>query len=195
MKCSETDEVLVLKANSGDSVAMKELVQRYSSAAQSKAARYTNLSATLDIDDLLQEALLGFISAVYTYKAGRQASFATYANVCMDNRLCNVAAAAKKKRNIPQSALVSLDDVAETQDGSLDVESAVIADEQSQSILSLFGTNLSDFEQSVFKLYLGGMGYADIAAKLNQPPKAVDNAIQRAKKKLRTALSEAGLNQ
>ena len=90
---------------------------------------------------------------------------------------------------------MSLDDVAETQDGSLDVESAVIADEQSQSILSLFGTNLSDFEQSVFKLYLGGMGYADIAAKLNQPPKAVDNAIQRAKKKLRTALSEAGLNQ
>ena len=49
---------------------------------------------------------------------------------------------------------------------------------------------LSDFEQQVFNEYLNGESYVKIAAKLNTHSKAVDNAIQRIKKKVEKHISE-----
>ena len=49
---------------------------------------------------------------------------------------------------------------------------------------------LSDFEQKVFNEYLNGESYVDIATKLNSHVKAVDNAIQRIKKKVEKHIAE-----
>ena len=47
---------------------------------------------------------------------------------------------------------------------------------------------LTDFEKSVFTLYVGNMSYADIARTLSKPKKSIDNAIHRIKAKLRKLL-------
>ena len=51
------------------------------------------------------------------------------------------------------------------------------------------GELLSSFEQKVWDLYLKGVSYTEIAKLTNKTPKAVDNAITRAKRKLEPMLS------
>ena len=43
---------------------------------------------------------------------------------------------------------------------------------------------LSSFEQKVVNLYIDGLNYQQIAQRLDRTPKAIDNALQRIKKKL-----------
>ena len=47
---------------------------------------------------------------------------------------------------------------------------------------------LTDFEKSVFALYIGDMSYTDMANILDKPKKSIDNAIHRIKAKLRKLL-------
>ena len=51
------------------------------------------------------------------------------------------------------------------------------------------GELLSSFEQKVWDLYLKGVSYTEIAKLTNKTPKAMDNAITRAKRKVEPMLS------
>ena len=49
--------------------------------------------------------------------------------------------------------------------------------------------DLSEFEKNVLFCYLDGKSYNQISATLGSSQKAVDNALQRVRKKLKTALN------
>ena len=186
-----TDESIVQKAQCGDIEAMDKLIKKYTSTAYKKAARLYESVQLHDVDDLAQEAMIGFLSAVYSFEQGKGASFMTYANVCMNNRLCSVACSMNAKRYVPQSAIISLEsseNILDTAQG--DPQELAISQYQADRISEIIKTQLSDFEYKVVRLFLSGSNYTDIAKQLSTDRKAVDNAMQRIRRKLKMKISQ-----
>lgn len=180
------DSQLAELVGNGDSNAFVELTARYLSLIRAKATRFRN--AMLETDDLCQEGLMGLLNAARTYDSSGGASFKTYAGVCISNRMimaCRVAASGK---NSPLHNFVSLSD----QDADMDVsdrnsdpETMLIDSENLRQLRQHMENALTQLEQRVLMLYLSGCSYSQIAAELGITSKAADNALQRARLKLK----------
>ena len=59
-----------------------------------------------------------------------------------------------------------------------------------EAVESRIDKNLSTFEKKVLDFYVQGESYVDIATKLDAQVKAVDNAIQRIRKKAIKCISD-----
>lgn len=178
------DNELIFKAKSGDDKALGELVERYMLFAREKAKGYS--SSNLEFDDIVQEGMIGFLSAFHSYDPDNAATFKTFAGVCMDHRIINAINSSAGKKRIPKSAIVSIDDTeVECEDTVSDPEKMFFLKSQTAEILSKIDSELSDFERRVFHLFFSGHSYEEIAEKTDSTLKSVDNAMQRVRKKLR----------
>ena len=74
----------------------------------------------------------------------------------------------------------------EQAEGGAGLEEELIIAEQLEELRSRIRTVLSGFEQRVLTLYLSGHSYLEISQLLRTTPKAVDNALQRVRRKLRS---------
>ena len=179
-----SDSELIFKAKSGDDKSLGELVEKYMSFAREKALGYSN--SGLEFDDIVQEGMIGFLSAFHSYDPDNAASFKTYAGVCMDHRIISAINSSAGKKRIPKSALVSLDDTeAECNDTASDPEKMFFLKSQTAEILSKIDSELSDFEKRVFHIFFSGHSYEETARITGSSLKSVDNAMQRVRKKLR----------
>ena len=170
-----TDNQLVSFIQKGNSDAFVELTARYLSFIRAKAHPFR--SSVLEADDLCQEGLLGLFSAARSYNPNKDASFKTYAGICIQNRMVATYRACARKKNIPLGQLVSLNDEEASQ---LNIHGTSQALSNPETLL------MSKLEQQVLFLYLSGQSYSEIAAKLAIPAKSVDNAIQRVRRKLQS---------
>ncbi len=174
-----TDEELVELSQNGDSLALDILARRFLSH---KPKMYS--AGYLDVDDLLQEGMISFLSAVRTYKVEKGVPFSAYATVCMNN---GVVSAARKTKNDFQ---IDRDIDPVTMGGEVKNPLDTIEDgEILSSVLSLCENVLSNVEKSVIYSQISGLSYNEISEKLGLTPKAVDNALQRARKKLKSVFS------
>ncbi len=177
------DEELVRLAGEGVEEALTCLVHRHAPMVQRLAARFRG--PWLDAEDLAQEGLLGLLSAVRTFRPGGGASFATYAAVCVRHRILSAVRHAGSLRQVPPSALESLDseDAAELTNGQAEPENILLEREETARLRERLKSTLTDLEYRVLMLYLNGYSYEGIAAMLNIGTKAVDNALQRVRRK------------
>ena len=183
---SETDEALSALAQAGDQNAVAELIDRYRPFVSGVASRY--FGASMETDDIVQEGLIGLLSAVYGYVPGRNASFRTYCAVCATNAIRTAVKADGGKKHSPLNSSVPLEDVELTGDDS--PEQIVLSDERAVFINRFISEKLSSLERAVLKLHLNGADYKTAADTLGITEKAVDNALQRARGKLSRALRE-----
>ncbi len=172
-----TDEQLVLLAQEGDESALNLLVSRMLPVAFACASGYSNAFACRE--DLAQEGMFGLLSAVRTYSSGRDASFKTYAGVCIKNRIVSAARVSSRSKGDLSFGEEDLPDF------DSNPEDMVIAGETRKSLSDFISQELSDFEKSVIRLYLVGNSYKEISEILSTHPKAVDNALQRIRRKLK----------
>lgn len=135
----------------------------------------------MESDDLMQEGLIGLLDAIRAYDPEKGASFKTFAYVCITNRLSSVAVKADK-----QIETVSIDDDEREVVSERDPQEFVISREYMQNWLKDACKLLSPREEKVFKLYLSGCSYRRMSEMLEISEKAVDNALCRAKSKLRS---------
>ena len=190
-----TDNQLSQLWKQGEKRAFDALVTRYSSLIQTKAAVYQQTG--LDREDLIQEATLGLLSAAESYDSEAGASFQTFVNICMDRRLLTACRSAARQKHIPLNQYVSLNDEMESKHMEnpltsidwMDPETLVISREDMKSIKRHIEKTLSGLEFKVLALYLSGRAYEEIAERLEISPKTVDNALQRARKKLKNSVS------
>lgn len=185
---SLSDVELAELAKHGVSDAFAELTSRYMSVIRAKAA--VRRSTLLELDDLCQEGLLGLLSAAKTYNPDGGASFKTYAEVCIGNRLIMAFRAAASRKNAPLANSVPLSgredvDIAGRGENILNPEDLLLDSESVNNIWEHVKAALSEKEFAVFKLYLSGMSYAEISKKLSTNAKAADNAMQRVRMKLK----------
>lgn len=73
----------------------------------------------------------------------------------------------------------------ETEDTSAQPDSIVVQREEWAELWRNMVSRLSSREYQVCMMFMGGAGYEEIARELGIPIKSVDNAFQRAKRKLR----------
>lgn len=188
-----TDEALCLQAASGDRIAEEALVMRYHRLVRICARPY--FLAGGDSEDLIQEGMVGLLAAIREYDSGKAASFRTFAEVCIKNRLISVIKAAARDKHIPLNNYVSFETPLFSGNGDHyaygaadqlqeDPEAILLGREAFQERMRALEGQLSGFEASILRLYLNGLSYSEIAAEVNKSPKSVDNAVQRIRRKL-----------
>ncbi|MEG0541141.1 MAG: sigma-70 family RNA polymerase sigma factor [Angelakisella sp.] len=181
------DDDLVALARTGNRLAITELVTRYLPLVRHKAAGYR--LPGMESEDIVQEGLLGLMKAVSLYSPKRS-SFATFVSLCISTSMATAARTALSGKSFPLRDYLPLptDDVASVKDNHQgSPEQHLVEREQVAELFRRIDTMLSTFEQQALKLYLSGHSYTDISAMLDTTSKAVDNALQRVRRKLRSA--------
>ena len=141
----------------------------------------------LESDDLRQEAYMALFSAIESFSGDRGAVFSTYAISCINNRLADAVRRSSSGRNRILNESVPFpedDDVNDLFYDESPEETAILREEYLR-IREKMDRVLSARERDALILYSSGYSYSEIAEKTGMTPKAVGNAIQRARKKLR----------
>lgn len=188
-----TDEVLAGLAQAGDREAEDILIRRYVEMIRGKAHLYFIVGA--DSEDVIQEGMIGLFKAIHDYSGNREATFKTFAELCINRQILTAVKTASRRKHQPLNDSVSLSTpVDETGGGTL--EESLGGDMASnpeavfmENTLSLLLTDenstlFSSMERRVLKEYLAGKKYPEIAQSLGKSYKAVDNAMQRIRKKI-----------
>ena len=179
---------LARKAAGGDPAAEEALVSGYTRLVRACARPY--FLAGGDSEDLIQEGMLGLLSAIRAFDPAKGVKFSTYAEFCVRRRIYSAIRSASGNKHTPLNSYISLEsqqlDESSTQSAYFlrDPEDFVIARERAGEVETLLYGALSRFESGVLELYLEGMSYKDMAVRLEKSDKSVDNAVQRIRKKL-----------
>lgn len=179
---TKTDEVLLNEIKNGSNFSWDELIKKYRGSVEAIAVKYIN--SPLEMDDLIQEGMIGLLAAVNSYNADKGAKFATYASRCINNSIQTAIKKQSRLKDIPQSSLVSLEEEILERRVGLSAEDEYLAKESVSTLTNVLYEELSSFENEVLRLYMTGCSYSEIADKLGKNNKAIDNAIQRIRKKL-----------
>ncbi len=195
-----SDEALCLRVADGSREAEEELVRRYYGLVRS-CARPLFLAGG-DSEDLIQEGMLGLIRAIREYDGAKAASFRTFAEVCIRNRLISALRAASRDKHTPLNQSVPLDTpffdgnsyVFGTLRASSDPEELIIDRDRAAEALESTRKQLSKFEAKILGLYLDGLSCHEIAQAVGKSPKSVDNAVQRVRRKAARQLSSGDIS-
>jgi RNA polymerase sporulation-specific sigma factor len=193
------DEDLVLAARAGDEGAMRSILDRYRSFARAKARLY--YVAGGDRDDVVQEGMIGLFKAVRDFDENAGASFRAFADLCITRQVLTAVKAASRNKHAPLNTSLSLSrPVLGDEEGErsladllsappqIDPAEQVMSAERIRNLQRHVDEALSDLEVDVLRLHVDGRSYAEIAATVQRQTKAVDNALQRVKRKLEAHL-------
>lgn len=198
----ETDEALVQQILAGDSEAMDFLMNKYKNLVRSRARTLFLVGA--DKEDLIQEGMIGLYKAIRDYNAEKNVSFQNFADLCINRQMYSAIKGSNTKKNQPLNNYISIDSMEMSEGQENPVEQLLglnfeknknpeqlVLDKEAANVLeyTLVG-HLSELEKQVLHFYMKDMNYSQIATALGKEPKAVDNALQRIKKKLTQVLLE-----
>lgn len=190
---NEIDNKYIQEIKNGNIDALNKIMERYKSYVYLKAKPFFLVGA--EREDIIQEGMIGLFKAIKGYNFEKDVSFKIFADLCIRRQIMTAIKASTRQKHIPLNSYLSLNKTAFDEEDDraviemLDIDSVpdpldtITTKETYQKIGSTMSEVLSDFEQKVFSEYVNGESYADIAKKINSHPKAVDNAVQRIKKK------------
>ena len=199
---SQSDEALCALAAAGIRQAEEVLVTRYNRLVRTCARPF--FLAGGDSEDLIQEGMVGLIHAVREYDSSKEASFRTFAEICIRNRLYSVLRAAARDKHAALNQSVPLDtpffDSNSYTSGTNNLaqrnpEEFMIDREHTAALLSGVRKQLSEFEAKILGYYLDGLSCREIAETVGKPPKSVDNAVQRIRRKVAQHLLSGDLSE
>lgn len=189
---SLSDEQLQKLASGGDRRAEDELAQRYVRLVRVCARPY--FLAGGDSEDLTQEGMLGLLSAIREYDEKAGSPFRAFAEVCIRRRIYSAIKSASRLKHTPLNDGISLEaafgeeHTTERPYPAVDFrrvpEEQVLARESANEFLNTFSRCLSPLEKNILPLFLDGLSYRAIAQSCGKDEKAVDNAVQRIRRKL-----------
>ena len=192
------DEELLLKARSGDNVALEDLINNLRPMVSSICRGYFLTNG--DEEDLVQEGMIGLYKAIQTYDTSSDVKFGTFAYLCVKRQVQQAVRSSLSNKNAPLSNYLSIDSHGAISVGTYDEEDSenefcipsdspspedsLIKKETMTELNNKIRSVLSDYEYRVLTLYLKGYSYKQISLLLDKNTKSVDNAIERIKDKL-----------
>ena len=196
------DETLASKANLGDEKAENEILERYKGLVVKIARSYFILGG--EMEDIVQEGMIGLYKAIKGYDKKKNASFKTFATMCIKHQIQSAIKVANAKKNSPLSNSVSLQSFSENSDDEdflpvslifqISPDEKVINKENYQNLLENIKKMLSDKEFQVLKYYLKGYTHKEISNILETSEKSIDNSLSRIKSKLKKLIENNNLN-
>ena len=181
------DEALCSLAASGDRIAEEALVMRYNRLVRVCARPY--FLAGGDSEDLIQEGMVGLLNAIREYVPGKGSSFRTYAETCIRNRILSAIRAAARDKHTPLNHYVSYE--TPLLDGNTDSYPLSASRQPQQNPEDM----LISREERRERLGTLGLSYVEFASEVDRSPKAVDNAVQRIRRKVAQHLSSGDFSQ
>lgn len=198
------DEELIDFVRKGNDRAQEFIMNKYKTMVKSRARAYFLIGA--DREDIIQEGMIGLYKAVRDYQRDKNASFRSFAELCINRQMITAIKTAGRQKHIPLNSSVSLNrpvfdekeehtymDMLE----SIEVTSPeilFIGQEEKGFIEKHIAKTLSSFENKVLAFYLQGKTYSEIAVLMNKPEKSIDNALQRVKKKIERFIDKRKLD-
>ncbi len=192
---SSSDSELLRQASAGNTRAIEVLLSRYRYLVESKARGYFLIGA--DHDDVIQEGMIGLYKAIRDFRNDRESQFRTFADLCITRQIISAVKMATRNKHVPLNAYISL---YRSPNNSSDSDLRLVdclPDALSPSPYDLLFERrseygrleaarraLSDLEEHVLECYLQGKSYREMAVELRRSSKAIDNALQRVKRKL-----------
>ena len=177
------DDVLATLTKSHDEQAFNELVLRYLGKISCVARKYS--ARGYEHTDFVQEGLLGLYCAAKTFDPDGGRTFRNYAMLVAERRFISIIRRQASQRSVPDSAIIGFDMLdADIVDTAKSPEDELMLREQIEAVRQRLREVLSRREYEVLNLYVYGMSYSQIAEKLGVSSKAVDNALQRARRKV-----------
>ena len=197
-----TDEELIDRLRSGETQIAEYLCDKYKNLVRRGAKSMFILGG--DTEDLIQEGMIGLFKAVRDFDGGRDASFYTFAELCINRQIYTAVQASRRKKHVPLNEAISLYsqvDIAGDGEGRFlleelsdemgrDPEKEILDRESMQELEKAIEESLSPLEKQVFDLYLTHMTTAQIARILGKNEKSTDNALQRLKSKIKKILED-----
>lgn len=186
------DEQLIRRLRSGDSKIMDYILDKYKPLVRKKANAMYLIGG--DTDDLIQEGMIGLFKAIRDYKED-EASFYHFAELCINRQLYSAVEASNRKKHAPLNTYISFYTSSDEEGmlladtlpaGFYDNPEQLVIDQENLTIfLEKLKERLSKMENEVLDAYLSGLNYQQIAEKMGKSPKAIDNALQRIRAKIR----------
>lgn len=193
-----TDEILVKMAQEGSTTAEEYLIEKYKEVAKIKTKTY--FIAGADNEDVVQEGMIGIFKAIRGFDGSKNASFRTFAELCINRQIITAIKTANRKKHQPLNQSISIytngdsngddgegvSEIIETlHSGSdTDPETLMVTKEIVDYLIENDNGIFSKFENKVLTEKLKGKDYIEIAAMFHKKPKVVDNALQRIKNKI-----------
>lgn len=192
-KQEKEEEMVIKQAQNGDAQAIEILINNNMDIVYAKA-RYFFIKG-LDREDVIQEGLVGLYKAIRDYREDRAASFRGFAQLCIHRQLVSAIKRANRQKHIPLNSSTSIDKCIDFGEGSRsyteilpnsdrNLEDKYIYQEQLKRLFGFLDEQLTELEKEVFMQYLENRSYQEISKNLNVNIKTVDNALQRARKKI-----------
>jgi len=182
---SKTDEELAVLGKT-DKTAVAVLVSRFSKLVFIKSEIYAN--SETDSDDLHQEGMISLLKAIEAFDIRKGVKFSTFAEVCITNRMRTVSK--KSVRDFSFAERIDSDEAADVLSVEETPESIYFYKEFFSELWKDICSVLSLTELNVLTLCVQGLSYKSAAEKLGMTEKSVDNAMQRARKKIRALMHD-----
>ena len=187
-----SDEELIARLRDGETIIEDYLMEKYKGLVRQKARAMFLIGG--DTDDLIQEGMIGLFKAVRDFQPGREATFATFARMCIDRQIYSAIQNSNRQKHLPLNSYVSLNQEDESSPiWELSVENPeeiIIDQETTRDLQQKISDYLSPMENKVLDLYLKGEGYVEIGRILGKSPKSIDNALQRIRAKIREVIRQ-----
>jgi len=192
-----SDEEVISFAQSGDRLAVEHILSRYRGLVESKARTFFLSGA--EHEDVIQEGMIGLYKAIRDYQPGRFVRFRAFADVCVTRQIISAVKSASRRKHLPLNRYIPIHRSEDDDFGCLgdlltdsrsdDPEAAVLNSKLTDYFERYGTTELSELEHQVIQSRLEGKSYRQVADELKCPPKCVDNALQRAKRKIWSRIS------
>ena len=188
------DEELISRFKNGESEILDYLMEKYKNMVRKKARTMFLIGG--ENDDLIQEGMIGLFKAVRDYQPDKDATFQTFASICVDRQIYNAIQSSNRQKHQPLNSYVSLSEQGGENEEHLgdtwveNPESIIIDQENVENLEQEITTTLSPMENQVLEYYLAGNGYGEIAEIMGKTPKSIDNALRRIRTKIKEQLEQ-----
>jgi len=192
-----SEHELIMLAQNGDKLAEKYLINNNIDIVYAKSKLF--YIKGLDNDDVIQEGLVGLYKAIRDYKVKREASFRGFAHLCVNRQLISAIKTANRQKHMPLNNSTSIDKkISYSKDDGgrgrtlLDIlpdhhndpEKNYVNRELVKEVSYQLRQMLTQLEWDVFNKYIEGKSYKEISDEIDGSVKTVDNALQRARRKI-----------
>ena len=192
-----TDEELIERLRGGDAEITDYILEKYKPLVRKKTNAMYLIGG--ETEDLIQEGMIGLFKAMRDFSFEKEASFFTFAEICISRQLYSALEASNRKKHMPLNTYISFSNQ-EDEDGinleqmiteqTVSPEQLLIEQERKQEFFEKLEEKLSSMEKKVLYLYLDGNSYTQIAVLLEKTPKSIDNTLQRIRGKVKALQEE-----
>lgn len=196
MKYNDNDSELLYLVSEENEDAKEIFYEKYRGIIEMVAKKYMPFAKTsgIELNDLIQEGMLGLSQAIDSFKEKKDVQFSTFANLCIKRSIISYVRKNTNTKNKSLNNSLSMDTTLNSNgkplleliqdDNNINPEDIYISIENNKELMKKITEHLSNNEREVFLLRIRGFSYQEISLLLNITKKSAERSMERVRSKL-----------